>query len=139
MFVIIAVGLVTWNSYQTSRVNSYADCVAAGYPVLDSYPEQCQTPDGRTFRNTLPVGAEVTYTGKLVCLPHKNTSGPVTLECAYGLQTANGDYHGLKNAEQLFEYNVNDEIMVQGKIAEANNSIYNIVDTVDVTSITAAP
>jgi len=32
-----------------SRITSYEECVAAGYPVLESYPEQCKLPDGRTF------------------------------------------------------------------------------------------
>lgn len=34
-------------------IESYADCVAAGYPIMESYPEQCATPDGRTFVNTV--------------------------------------------------------------------------------------
>lgn len=32
-------------------IESYDDCVAAGYPIMESYPEQCSTPDGRTFTN----------------------------------------------------------------------------------------
>jgi hypothetical protein len=34
-----------------SQISSYADCVAAGNPILESYPSQCKTPDGRTFTN----------------------------------------------------------------------------------------
>lgn len=30
-------------------VLSFEDCVAAGYPVMESYPRQCRTPDGRTY------------------------------------------------------------------------------------------
>lgn len=30
-------------------VATFADCVKAGYPVLESAPRQCKTPDGRTF------------------------------------------------------------------------------------------
>mgnify|MGYP001558111066 FL=1 len=30
-------------------VNSFEDCVKAGYPVGESYPRQCWTPDGRRF------------------------------------------------------------------------------------------
>jgi hypothetical protein len=30
-------------------VNSFDECVAAGYPVQESYPEQCKTPDNKTF------------------------------------------------------------------------------------------
>lgn len=32
-----------------SNIKSFEDCAEAGYPILESYPEQCRTPDGRTF------------------------------------------------------------------------------------------
>jgi hypothetical protein len=31
------------------EIDSFEDCAAAGYPIMESYPEQCRTPDGRTF------------------------------------------------------------------------------------------
>ncbi|GAI55743.1 unnamed protein product, partial [marine sediment metagenome] len=31
------------------EVYSFNDCIKAGYPVMESYPRQCKTPDGRTF------------------------------------------------------------------------------------------
>ncbi|MCX7996470.1 MAG: hypothetical protein N2691_01775 [Patescibacteria group bacterium] len=46
-------------------INSFAEC-AARYPVLEKYPAQCQTPDGRTFTNPdsplipMPVSEEAT-------------------------------------------------------------------------------
>jgi hypothetical protein len=42
---------------QTSRpayISSFDDCARAGYPILESYPAQCRTPDGRTFVQPLP-------------------------------------------------------------------------------------
>ena len=30
-------------------INSFDECVGAGYPILESYPRQCKTPDGKTF------------------------------------------------------------------------------------------
>jgi hypothetical protein len=30
-------------------IKSFDDCVKAGYPILESYPRQCKTPDGRNF------------------------------------------------------------------------------------------
>ena len=35
-------------------VNSFTDCIKAGYPAMESYPRQCKTPDGRTFVEELP-------------------------------------------------------------------------------------
>ncbi len=43
---------------QETPITSYDDCVAAGYPVMESLPEQCMTGDGQTFTNLtdpLPV------------------------------------------------------------------------------------
>ena len=30
-------------------IQSFQDCINAGYPILESYPAQCRTPDGRRF------------------------------------------------------------------------------------------
>jgi hypothetical protein len=38
-------------------INSFEECVSAGYPVLESYPRQCKTPDGRSF--TEDIGNEL--------------------------------------------------------------------------------
>src|SRR5689334_14031236 len=32
-------------------VNSYKECADAGYPILESYPSRCVTPDGKSFTN----------------------------------------------------------------------------------------
>lgn len=32
-------------------INSFQECVAAGNPIMESYPEQCRTKDGRLFVN----------------------------------------------------------------------------------------
>lgn len=36
-----------------SEIRSFTDCAAA-YPVMESYPRQCKTSDGRTFAEELP-------------------------------------------------------------------------------------
>jgi hypothetical protein len=38
---------------------------------------------------------QLTAYGKMTCLPHKDTSGPTTLECAYGLDASEGNYFAL--------------------------------------------
>lgn len=30
-------------------VSTFEECAAAGYPIMEIYPEQCRTPDGRNF------------------------------------------------------------------------------------------
>lgn len=53
----IAITSVYLTYYQTqkqkvSQINSFEDC-AKHYPVMESYPEQCKTPDGRYFTREL--------------------------------------------------------------------------------------
>src|SRR3989344_3635208 len=38
-------------------ISNFDECATAGFPIMESYPERCATPDGRTFvneRQTLP-------------------------------------------------------------------------------------
>lgn len=35
-----------------ASIASFEECEQAGFPVLESYPPQCTTPDGRTFTGT---------------------------------------------------------------------------------------
>jgi hypothetical protein len=75
---IAALGAGGWMLFQQvikpASINSYADCVAAGYPILESYPEQCNTPDGKHFTNpdAIPQGPPGEFTSL------KGT--PITLE-----------------------------------------------------------
>lgn len=41
-----------------------------------------------------------TLTGEYVCLPHRDTRGPQTLECAFGLKTATGEHYALDFGEK---------------------------------------
>ncbi|MDO8499286.1 MAG: hypothetical protein Q7S66_01335 [bacterium] len=40
---------------QVASINNFAECQAAGYPIMESYPEQCRTPDGRNFVRVIEV------------------------------------------------------------------------------------
>lgn len=77
-----------------SDITTYEECVAAGYPIMEIYPEQCHVPGGSTYTRvtTDTVPTPITLTGTYTCLPKKSTGGPVTLECAFGLQTEAGYY-----------------------------------------------
>jgi len=82
-------------------ISSFDECAKAGYPIGESYPRQCWTPDGRRFVETgpvinIPVSGSITIIGKITCLPKKET-GPQTEECAIGLQGTDGLYYGLEN------------------------------------------
>ena len=38
------------HGYEKNReINTFEECAEAGYPIMESFPEQCRTPDGRNF------------------------------------------------------------------------------------------
>jgi hypothetical protein len=58
ILVVLVLGLagVYWLGVRAGDTNmpvvqNFQECVDAGYPVMETYPEQCRTPDGRTFVN----------------------------------------------------------------------------------------
>lgn len=63
-------------------------------PITDNNPPV-------TDNNPPPTGSDaslpapVTMLGTFVCLPHRDTSGPQTQECAFGLKADNGNYYAL--------------------------------------------
>ncbi len=47
-------------------ITNFDECAAAGFPIMESYPERCATPDGRTFvneRQTAPSPDGMTFNG----------------------------------------------------------------------------
>ena len=52
--IIIAFGVAYWLFGPVSKISNFEDCVNAGYPIMESYPRQCKTPDGRTFTEIIP-------------------------------------------------------------------------------------
>jgi eight-cysteine-cluster-containing protein len=68
VLVLSTVAAALYSSYKQSsslhqpRVTDFVSCAAAGYPVMESYPRQCASPDGRSFYEqvTLPINASST-------------------------------------------------------------------------------
>lgn len=55
VLLIVAAGVQAWrisreDNQAAQSIDSFAECVAAGNPVMESYPEQCRAGD-RTFTN----------------------------------------------------------------------------------------
>src|SRR3989344_8915797 len=69
--LVIAVGFLfafktLENNGETLSITNFDECAAAGYPIMESYPEQCMTPDGRNFvneRQTLSPEEGMTFNG----------------------------------------------------------------------------
>ena len=121
------------------------DGTSVTWPVTDPPKEGESDTD-----NTPPVSGEgelefgeVTKEGEFLCLPHRDTSGPVTLECAFGLKTTAGIYYAL-DFNEVPEYQntaMNQRIRVQGMVVpvEALSSmigrIYPIVGVIRVSEV----
>lgn len=73
--------------------------LVAGFYALNAYiyaEKQGNPADIVSYRGTL--------SGEVVCLPHANTDGPQTMECAYGLKTDAGEYYALDLAAMSQEH-----------------------------------
>ncbi len=73
-------------------ITSFDECAAAGYPIMESSPEQCRTPQGQTFVNEHAQvagsvgGCVVGGCSGEVC---SNTSeGPAVSSCIYRAEFA---------------------------------------------------
>ncbi len=53
LLLILSIGAILYfYKKDNNTVSSFEECRRAGYPILESYPEQCKTPDGKTFINS---------------------------------------------------------------------------------------
>jgi hypothetical protein len=48
--LLLGVGYLIWSQAEVEgdQISSFAECEAAGYPIMESYPRQCRA-DGQTF------------------------------------------------------------------------------------------
>lgn len=55
VLAIVGILVVTWFAWirpeEDATIDSFEKCKAAGGPILESYPEQCVAPDGKTYPN----------------------------------------------------------------------------------------
>ncbi len=99
--------------------------------------------DSMTSRNessTVPGQGSISIKGVVLCLPHKDTSGPQTLECAFGLKDENGHYYGLKDSDPEYKnvgnLPMNEQVEVTGSFKKETSTTYPTVGTIEVTKIT---
>lgn len=140
MLIILAIVGIFFASNQFTRqqdnvsITSFDECVKAGNPVMESNPPRCRTADGVTFTGNIPQSVRVK--GEVVCLPHKDTSGPVTLECAYGLKGINGKFYALLDTDPEYK-NISslptgEVAVITGKFTEQLDSEYDIVGVIEI-------
>ena len=86
--------------------------------------------------------SKITIEGQIDCLPHKDTEGIQTMECAIGLKTKEGIYYAL-GGEKLFENDFDitsgapgagEFVKVTGFLQEVKNSKYAVAGAIEVLS-----
>lgn len=93
--VIVFVGIFSWYQYTTHQKNS------------------------TKLNNNINIEAPklITLQGEYVCLPHKDTSGPQTLECAYGIKSK-GLFYALDlnplGSDAVFDFQTGKKVEVEG-------------------------
>lgn len=46
-------GYIYFNQQKLADIQNFDSCAGAGFPVMESYPAQCKTPDGRFFTEVI--------------------------------------------------------------------------------------
>ncbi|MEO6508853.1 MAG: DUF4173 domain-containing protein, partial [Patescibacteria group bacterium] len=60
---------------------------------------------------------KISVTGTYTCLPHKDTTGPQTMECAFGIQTPDGSHYALRLEQPLiYEFKSGERVTVEGSL-----------------------
>lgn len=81
----------------------------------------------------------VVLEGEVVCLPHRDTSGPTTLECAYGLKTDAGQYYGLDASglptDKQGGYDTGEKVSFEGTLVAQEDMPANFWNTYNVVGL----
>lgn len=85
LIIIVVLGVIAYfimfkpGEVPIVDINNFEECIVKGYPVLESYPRQCRTPDGETF--TENIGNELEKQDLIwVSSPRPNTLVQTPLE-----------------------------------------------------------
>lgn len=107
--------------------------VLVGFMLFRSVPESVLTV-------LAPSVGAITIQGRMVCLPHKNTDGPQTLECAFGLKDDEGRYFALSDTDSAYKnignVPMNVRVEVEGVFALRTDSNYQDIGVISVTRVT---
>jgi hypothetical protein len=117
LVVIVILVYVAWGAKQTenpeipqvSNISSFNDCVKAGFPVMESYPAQCRTLDGKSF--TQDIGNELEKKDLIIIdspRPNQEISSPLVIR-----GSARGNWYF--------------EASFPAKLLDANNKILAVI------------
>ncbi len=88
----------------------------------------------------VPAEGSIQIKGTMLCLPHKNTNGPQTLECAIGLKDSEGRHFALGDSDPQYGnitgVPMNQRVQVSGTFLPITDEKYPTIGTITVTKIT---
>lgn len=79
----------------------------------------------------------VTVFGRIICLTHKDTGGPQTLECAYGIRDSKGVEYGLGDTKMQFIMSlpINRDVVVTGWVKPSPSAKYKSDTLIEIISV----
>ncbi|HEY4509806.1 MAG TPA: Gmad2 immunoglobulin-like domain-containing protein [Candidatus Paceibacterota bacterium] len=87
LIVVVGLGVVYFFLQQEKgdiddvSVANFEECRTAGYPIMESYPQRCRTPDGKTFAEDIGNELEKADLIRVVSpRPTQTISSPLVLE-----------------------------------------------------------
>lgn len=96
-----------------------------------------------TPRVQAPPAGAITIQGIMLCLPHRNTSGPQTLECAFGLKDDQGRYYGLRDSDpeyrNISSISMNVRSEVHGIFTPREDTRYQSIGVIEIIDIRSIP
>jgi len=91
------------------------------------------------YPSCIPQSREFATTGEAICLPHRDSSGPVTMECAIGLRDDQGKFYALRDADPesrtIAGIRTGMRIEVRGLFTERTDPKYQSVGVIEVSSV----
>lgn len=114
-------------------------CVIGAIVMLNNRPPGSELP-GVNRPQVIPPNGEITVVGTIECLPHRDTSGPQTMECAFGLVDDGGTHYALRDSDPNYA-NVSGaqsggRVTVHGNFVAAEDEKYASMGTITVDRIT---
>ncbi len=88
-----------------SSIENFEDCVAAGNPVMESYPRQCRTSDGKNFveeiDNAIEIPNEIKEKRSPVNVPDATNENDLSCQTRWNIETTDElDAERIKNSVQ---------------------------------------
>ena len=81
---VVIVGLAFFQWDKRNSLDTFEECVSAGYPILESYPAQCNTPWGAHFTEVVAIPDQGSSTDGSDAVDYYGSS-------SYGACSANED------------------------------------------------